>query len=68
MLKSNIGKLIDDSPFKNEYVKNYMGVSRNSLSNWRTGKVIISMEKGFLLSRLLECKVDDLYEVIEIED
>jgi putative transcriptional regulator len=65
MLKSNIGKLIDASPYKNEYVREYMEVSRNTLSNWRTGKVYISIEKAYKLAKLLNCKVDDLYDVIE---
>ncbi|WP_410489299.1 helix-turn-helix transcriptional regulator [Bacillus sp. DTU_2020_1000418_1_SI_GHA_SEK_038] len=62
MLKSNIGKLIDESPYKNEYVMRYMEVSRNTLSNWRTGKAFPSIEKAFKLSRLLNKTVEELFE------
>lgn len=62
MLKSNIGKLIDESPYKNEYVREYMGISRNTLSNWRSGKSYPTIEKAFMLAELLGVKVDDLYD------
>jgi DNA-binding XRE family transcriptional regulator len=65
MLICNIGKLIDDSPYKNEYVMKYMEVSRNTLSNWRNGKAYPSMPKSFKLARLLGVKVDDFYEYKE---
>lgn len=67
MLKSNIGRLIDQSPYKNEYVMNYMGVSRNTLSNWRTGKALPSLEKAFKLSRLLNTSIDKMFEYEEDE-
>lgn len=65
MIFSNIGKLIDKSPYKNEYVMMYMEVSRNTLSNWRTGKAYPSVPKLFKLSRLLGVTVEDLYEYKE---
>lgn len=65
MLISNIGKLIDESPYKNEYVMMYMEVSRNTLSNWRTGKSFPSVPKLYKLSRLLGVTIEDLYEYIE---
>ncbi|MCM3216082.1 helix-turn-helix domain-containing protein [Niallia taxi] len=39
-----------------------MEVSRNTLSNWRTGKAYPSVPKLFKLSRLLGVTVEDLYE------
>jgi len=65
MLISNIGKLIDESPYKNEYVMMYMEVSRNTLSNWRTGKSFPSVPKLYKLSRLLGVTIEELYEYIE---
>ncbi|WP_419156949.1 helix-turn-helix transcriptional regulator [Rossellomorea sp. BNER] len=62
MIKSRIGEFIDKSPFKNEYVRQYMGVSKNALSLWRSGKSIPSVEKSFKLSRLLGVTVEDLFE------
>lgn len=66
MLISNIGKLIDQSPYKNEYVMKYMEVSRNTLSNWRTGKAFPTVEKAFKLSRLLNVSVEELFEYEEV--
>ncbi|RKH70878.1 XRE family transcriptional regulator [Corallococcus sp. AB032C] len=65
MLKSNIGRLIDESPYKNEFVMKYMGISRNTLSNWRTGKAFPTIEKAFKLSRLLGVTIEDLFEYTE---
>jgi putative transcriptional regulator len=67
MLKSYIGRLIDESPYKNEFVMKYMGISRNTLSNWRTGKAFPTIEKAFKLSRLLGVTIEDLFEYIEEE-
>lgn len=61
MLKSNIGKLIDESPYKNEYIMKYMEISRNTLSNWRNGKAYPSIDKAFKLSRLLKVSVEELF-------
>jgi putative transcriptional regulator len=64
MLKSRIGELIDNSPYKTEYIMEVMKVSRNTISNWRTGKAIPSLEKAYQLSRLLGVTVEDLHEYI----
>ncbi len=61
-MKSRIGILIDESPYKNEYIRKYMDVSRNTLSNWRSGKTYPTIDKAFKLADLLGVKVDDLYE------
>ena len=61
MLKSNIGILLKNSPLKREYLMKELNVSANTLSNWSTGKRKPSVENAFLLAKLLNCKVDDLY-------
>ncbi|WP_108669563.1 helix-turn-helix transcriptional regulator [Peribacillus acanthi] len=61
-MKSNIGKMIKGSPFKREYIQKELNVSRNTLSNWCTGKTHPSAPELFKLAELLGCKVDDLYE------
>ena len=65
MLKSNIGRLIDASPYKNEFIMKEMGISRNTLSNWRTGKALMSVEKAFKLSRILNVSVEEMFEYQE---
>jgi transcriptional regulator with XRE-family HTH domain len=61
-MKNNLGKIIKNSPYKREFIQRYMGVSRNTLSNWVTGKTTPTVSDLFKLARLLEVKVDDLYE------
>lgn len=65
MLKSRIGRLIDDSPYKNEYIMKEMKISRNTLSNWRTGKALMSIEKAFKLSRILKVSIEEMFEYHE---
>ncbi|MEK3887436.1 helix-turn-helix transcriptional regulator [Bacillus sp. FSL K6-3431] len=60
-LKSNIGKLLDESPFKREYIMKRFDKHRNTVSNWCTGKSYPSVPEMFELAELLGCKVDDLY-------
>ncbi|WP_431798935.1 helix-turn-helix transcriptional regulator [Halobacillus andaensis] len=65
MIKSNIGKLIDQSPYKRDYIMKEMNVSRNTLSNWCTGKTHPKAPELFKLAKLLSVKVDDLYKYEE---
>lgn len=61
-IKSNIGWLIDKSEYKREDIQGIFNKSRNTVSNWCTGKTYPSAEELFNLAALLNCKVDDLYE------
>jgi len=65
MIKSNIGKLIDQSPYKREWLMKELSVSRNTLSNWCTGKTYPKAPEMFKLAKLINCKVDDLYDYQE---
>ncbi|MFD1416791.1 helix-turn-helix transcriptional regulator [Oceanobacillus jeddahense] len=60
-LKSNINKIIQERGLKNKWVANQLGVSPNIISRWVNNKSMPSVEKLFLLAKLLDCKVDDLY-------
>lgn len=62
ILKVNIGELIKQSPYKREYIQKYMDVSRNTLSNWCTGRTYPSIPQAYVLSQLLNVSVEDLYE------
>lgn len=67
-MKSNIGKLINESKYKREYIRQFMGVSsKNTISNWCTGKSYPSVPDLFKLAKLLGVKVDDLYKWEEEE-
>lgn len=62
MLKSNIRDLINQSPYKREYIQKQMNISANTLSNWCTGRSKPSVDDLFKLAKLLNVKVDDLYK------
>lgn len=64
-LKSNIGKKIDESPYKRQDIKEHFKKSRNTISNWCTGNSYPTVPELFELAHLLNSTVDDLYEVIK---
>ncbi|UII56725.1 helix-turn-helix domain-containing protein [Cytobacillus spongiae] len=61
-LKSNIGWLIEKSPYTRDFLRKRYNKSANTISNWCTGKSKPSADELFDLAELLEVKVDDLYE------
>jgi putative transcriptional regulator len=68
MLKSKIGILLRTSKYRREYIQKELGVSANTLSNWCTGKTYPTIDKAFILAKLLEVNLDDLYEFEEEEN
>jgi transcriptional regulator with XRE-family HTH domain len=64
-VKSKIGKLIDKSPYKRKYIQIHFNKSRNTISNWCTGKTYPIVPELFELARLLGVWVDDLYEEVK---
>jgi DNA-directed RNA polymerase alpha subunit len=66
-VKSNIGKLIDESPYNREYVRKHFGKTKNTISNWCTGKSYPSVPELFELAKLLGRWVDDMYEEVKEE-
>nr|WP_254903132.1 helix-turn-helix transcriptional regulator [Bacillus toyonensis] len=40
-------------------------ISQNQMSNYVTGKFYPPIDKAFELAKILDCRVDDLYEVQE---
>lgn len=67
-MKSRIGYWIETRGYKKGYIANKLGISRQQLSNWIGDRSHPTIEKAFELSKLLNCKVDDLYEEEEVED
>lgn len=62
MLINHLGKAIKESPFKREYIQKELGISRNTLSNWVTGKTTPTVVDLYRLANLLGKKTDELYE------
>ncbi|ASN69145.1 hypothetical protein 7F23_32 [uncultured Caudovirales phage] len=61
MLRSRIGELLRVSKYRREHIIKVLGISPNTLTNWVTGKTYPTMDKAFILSKLLDCKLEDLY-------
>lgn len=62
MLKSRIGLLLRSSKYRREFIQKELGISKNTLSNWCSGKTYPTIDKAFRLAELLEVTVYDLYE------
>lgn len=67
-LKSNIGKLIDESPYKRDFFQKRYKKTPNTISNWCTGKSHPSAVELFDLAYLLGITVEELYERISDEE
>jgi len=64
-MKSKIGEIIDKKGYKKKYVAEKMDITQSQLSNWISGRAYPPMDKAFKLAKVLDVKVDDLYEEIE---
>ncbi|MEH7484760.1 helix-turn-helix transcriptional regulator [Neobacillus drentensis] len=62
MVYSKIGEIIKQSPFKREYIEKQLGISRNTLSNWCTGRTFPSVPQIIKLSELLNVKFEEMFE------
>ncbi|OEH54002.1 DNA-binding protein [Oceanobacillus sp. E9] len=60
-IRSNIDYWIDKSGYKKKWIAGKLGVSQNALSRWINNRGMPSVEKLFMLAKVLNCKVDDLY-------
>lgn len=64
---SNIGKRIDESGLRTELIAKTLGVTDKQVYNLKKGICFPSFERAFLLAKLIDCKVDDLAEIISDE-
>lgn len=64
-LKSNIGELIDQSPYKREFFRKRYNKTPNTISNWCTGKSQPTATELFDLAFILGVTVDELYDFAE---
>ncbi|MGG5757921.1 helix-turn-helix transcriptional regulator [Bacillus toyonensis] len=46
-------------------IRQKLYISQNQMSNYVTGKSYPPIDKAFELAKILDCRVDDLYEVQE---
>jgi len=64
-MRSKIGEIIDKQGYKKKYIAERMDITQSQLSNWISGRSYPPMDKAFKLAKVLNVKVDDLYEEIE---
>jgi transcriptional regulator with XRE-family HTH domain len=63
LIKSKMEKLIKDSGLQKRFIAEKLEVSVPQLRNYEKGHSLIPIDKAYTLAQLLNCKVDDLYEV-----
>lgn len=61
-MKLLINEVILKSGIKKGYIAKQLEINPVTLSNYISGKRKISLEMAVELSRILNCKIDDLYE------
>ncbi|MGG3383096.1 helix-turn-helix transcriptional regulator [Heyndrickxia faecalis] len=62
MLKSRIGQLLRTSKYRREFIQKELDISANTLSNWCTSRTYPTIDKAYKLAKLLDVKLDELYE------
>ncbi|MEK5390232.1 helix-turn-helix transcriptional regulator [Margalitia sp. FSL K6-0131] len=61
-LTPNIEKNIKSSGLRKDFIANKLNVSVRQLRKYETGESLIPIDKAYVLARLLNKKVDDLYD------
>ncbi|MBF8418959.1 helix-turn-helix transcriptional regulator [Heyndrickxia coagulans] len=61
-IKNNLEDLIEKSPYKRQYIWEYLGISRNTLTNWCKGKSFPTVPQVIKVCRLLDVKFEDIYQ------
>ncbi|MGD6782125.1 XRE family transcriptional regulator [Sutcliffiella horikoshii] len=64
-IKSNIQELVDKSGLRDKYIRDQLNIQQPQWRNIKKGESYPTVPKVFLLARILDVKVDELYEVIE---
>lgn len=67
-IKSNIEELVDKSGLRDKYIREKLNIQQPQWRNIKKGESYPTVPKMFILAKVLNVKVDELYEVIEKED
>lgn len=62
-MNNNIDYWIEKRGYKKKWVAKQLGVSQSILSRWINGHSKPSLMSALMLAEILNCKVDDLYEI-----
>lgn len=61
-MKPLIEEKFNRSGYKKSFVAEKLNISVRQFRKYETGESLVPMDKAYILSRLLGCKIDDLYE------
>jgi putative transcriptional regulator len=61
LLKCRIKVRLAELEKSQKELAEYMGVSKQTVNGWVTGRVIPPMEKGFVIAQYLDTTVDELW-------
>jgi DNA-binding XRE family transcriptional regulator len=61
MLKSKLKVKLAEREIKQQELSEILGVTKQTMSLWVTGKSTPTLETAFKIANLLDCKVDDLF-------
>lgn len=64
---SNMEEIIRRKGIKKKHIANYINISATQFSGWLSMKTYPPADKLFLIAHVLDCKVDDLYSIVEDE-
>ncbi|WP_163102241.1 helix-turn-helix domain-containing protein [Peribacillus alkalitolerans] len=64
-MKCNIDKLIKERGFKKQFIAQQLEITAKQLRNYELMESYIPIPKAYKLAKILNVKVDDLYEVEE---
>lgn len=65
MLKSRIKVRLAELEMKQNDLAEQFNVSKQTVSGWVTGRIKPSLELAFRIAKVLNCRVDDLWEYKE---
>lgn len=66
-LKPLIEERFKQCGYKKSFVAEKLNISVRQFRKYETGESLIPIDKAFILSRMLGCKVDELYEMEDEE-
>lgn len=61
-MKLKIDEVIKEKGYLKKHVAKEMGIDPNTLSRYITGRRRMYLDTAVQMARILDCKVDDLYE------
>lgn len=62
-IKMKLDELFESKGIRKNYAAKHLKVDPTTMSNWVKGRSYPDLNKAVKLAKILDCKVDDLYEI-----